>query len=74
MHSKHDVMRIVDDVSTLMTLTSLYHNKARVAMATYMIYTTSFHKKHMCLGLCLNIKTVRHKCQSMPNISNLDGF
>ena len=24
MQSKHDVMRIVDDVSTLMTLTSLY--------------------------------------------------
>ena len=25
MQSKHDVMRIVDDVSTLMTLTSLNH-------------------------------------------------
>ena len=25
MQSKHDVMKIVDDVSTLMALTSLYH-------------------------------------------------
>ena len=47
---------------------------AAVAMATYMIYTTLFHKKYVCLGLCHNIKAVRHKYQSMPNISNLDGF
>ena len=45
-----------------------------VAMATYMIYTTLFHKKYMCLGLCCNIKTVRHKYKSTPNILNLDGF
>ena len=45
-----------------------------VAMATYMIYTTLFLKKYMCLGLCYNIKAVRHKYQSMPNISNLDVF
>ena len=47
-----------------------------VAMETYMIYTTLFHKKYniMCLELCYNIKAVRHKYQSMPNISNLDGF
>ena len=47
---------------------------AAVAMATYMIYTTLFHKKYMCLGLCYNIKAVRHKYQSMPHISNLNVF
>ena len=47
---------------------------AAVAMATYMIYTPLFHKKYMCLLLCYNIKAVRHKYQSMPNISNLDVF
>ena len=47
---------------------------AAVAMATYMVYTTLFHKKYMCLGLCYNIKAVGHKYKSMPNISNLDGF
>ena len=45
-----------------------------VAMTTYMQYTTLFHKKYMCLGLCYNFKAVRHIYQSMPNISNLDGF
>ena len=47
---------------------------AAVAMATYMIYTTLFDKKYMCHGLCYNIKAVRHKYRSMPNISNLDVF
>ena len=47
-----------------------------VAMATYMIYTTLFHKKYMCLGLYYNIKALRDrpKYQSMPNIANLDVF
>ena len=47
---------------------------AAVAMATYMIYRTLFHKKSICLGLSYNIKAVGHKYQSMPNISNLYVF
>ena len=47
---------------------------AAVAMVTRMIYTTLFHKKYMCLGLCYNIKAVKYKYQCMPNISNLDVF
>ena len=31
---------------------------ATVAMATYMIQITLFHKKCMCLVLCYNIKAV----------------
>ena len=47
---------------------------AAVAMATYMIYATLFHKKYMCLGLYYNIKALRHKYQNMTNIANLDVF
>ena len=47
---------------------------AAVAMTTHMIYSTLFHKKYMRLGLCYNIKAVRHIYQSMPNILNLDVF
>ena len=47
---------------------------AAVAMATYMIYTTLFQKKYIGLGLCYNMKAVRHKYQSTQNIQNLDVF
>ena len=46
MQSKHEVMRIVDDVSTLMTLMSLYHCSEKklglkfTKLYVFNIYTT----------------------------------
>ena len=47
--SKHDVMRIVDDVSTLMTLTSLYHcneKKLELKFTKFYMFLEVQHLNH----------------------------
>ena len=50
--SKHDVMSIVDDVSTLMTLTSLYHTcekKLGLKFTKLYVFLEVQHLYH-CIG------------------------
>ena len=47
---------------------------AMVAMATCVILITFFHKILYVSWIVYNIRTVWHKCQSWPNISNLHVF
>ena len=71
-HKLFDKACITKGVPDLLNEGSPYG--ATVAMATYMIQITLFHKKSVCLGLFYKIKVVRNKYQNMPNISNLYGF
>ena len=49
MQSKHDVMRFVDDVFTLMTLTSLYHcskKKLGLEFTKFYLFIEVQHPNH----------------------------
>ena len=47
MQSKHDVIRIVDDVSTLMTLTSLYHCSEKKLILKFMKLYVFLEVQHL---------------------------
>ena len=62
MQSKHDVMRIVDDVSTLVTLTSLYHSsekKLGLKFTKFYVFLEVQHLYH-CIDYAIgtNLHTV----------------